>query len=155
MSRIFGVHIQKVRFIEIDRDWNSGGYVELDPIQNSFLKPFLIAVAPSLINTISACLLILIAPYFTEQMIKILIGWFIVSFILQSAPSRGDLSVALRSLFKYPRSSLTELGCLTLGLLAGLLIYRASLVTIGVELPPLLIAVFSLIAAALAYMVLT
>lgn len=155
MSRILGVHVRKVRWIEVDRNWNSGGCVLIDPIQNSFFKPFLIAFAPSLINTILACLLILIAPYLTEQWTELLVSWFIVSLILECAPSRSDLAVAVRPLAKYPKNSLKEIGCLALGILTGLFLYRISIVTIGVDLPPLLIAVFTLITTALTWTLLS
>jgi hypothetical protein len=154
MCRSLGVRVQKLRLLEVDKYWHLSGYVIPDPIQNSFFKPFLISVAPSVVNTILACLLILVAPYFTEPWIEILLSWLVASFILCCGPSRDDLAFALRPIIKYPRNTLKEFGYLTVGILTGLVLYRVSLMAIGVELPPFLVAICSLLAMIVANVVL-
>jgi hypothetical protein len=154
MCRVLGVRVQKLRLLQVDKYWHLGGYVIPNPIQNSFIKPFLIAVAPSVVNTILACLLILMSPYFTDPWIEILVSWFVVSLVLCCGPSRDDVVFALRPIAKYPRNTLKEFGFLAIGILTGLVLYRVSLMAIGTELPPFLVAIFSLLAMILAYIVL-
>jgi hypothetical protein len=155
MCRALGVRVQKLRLLEVDKHWHLKGYVIPDPIQNSFFKPFMIAVAPSMISTILACLLILVAPSFTEPWIEVLVSWLVASLILCCGPSRDDLVFAFRSITKYPKGTLKEFGYLAIGILAGLALSRLSFVATGVELQPSLVAVFSLIAVTLTYIVLS
>jgi hypothetical protein len=154
MCRALGVRVQKLQLLTVEKNWQLNGSVVPDQIQNSFFKPFLIATAPSLINTILACLLILIAPSFTEEWISILASWLVASLILGCGPSRSDLAFALRPITEYPKSTLKELGFLVIGILAGLMIYKISLLTIGVDLPPFMVAIFSFLTIVLACLVL-
>lgn len=153
LCRLAGVRVEKLHLLEVDKRWNARGYVSTEPIQNSFLKPFLIAVAPSFINTISACLLIFVFPCFTITWTRLLICWLAASLVLGCRPSSHDLATAFKSLVKYPRKSLGELGYLVIGIIFGLVLLRISPTIIGVDLPPLLAATFSLLAMILAYVI--
>jgi hypothetical protein len=64
LCRLTGVKVEEFNLLDVDNRWNVKGHLETEPIENSFLKPFLIAIAPSFINTILACLLIMVLPYF-------------------------------------------------------------------------------------------
>jgi hypothetical protein len=141
MCRLLGVKVRKVHLLRS---------VETGEIQNSFLKPFLVGIAPSLINTIFACLLILVAPYFSDGgWESLLFDWLVVSVILGCGPSRADLACAFRPIRKYPKSTLKELGFVAVGIICGLLLYRVCLLTTGVDLPPFIVAIFSSLTIAL------
>jgi len=154
MCRLVGVSVEKLSLLEIDRRWNVKGYVITEPIQNSFLKPFLIAVTPAFINTTLACLLILVFPYFTILWTRLLICWLVASLVLGCRPSLHHLAMAFKSPFKYPKSCLRELGYLGVGILFGLVLWRVSPPIIGMDLPPILAATFSLLAMIVAYAIL-
>jgi hypothetical protein len=49
---------------------------------------------------------------------------------------------------------LKELGYLVIGILAGLIIYKVCSLTIGVDLPPFIVAIFSFLTIVLVYIVL-
>jgi uncharacterized membrane protein YqjE len=140
MCRLLGVKVKKVHLLTS---------VEIEEVKNSFLKPFLVGIAPSLINTIFACLLILVAPYFSDGWAGLLLDWLVVSIILGCGPSRADLANALRPIVKYPRSTLKELLFVAIGILCGLSLYKVCLLTVGVDIPPLLVAIFSFITTAI------
>lgn len=144
MCRSLGVKVNKVHLLKFEKKRFTGS-IEAAEVQNTFLKPFLIAIAPSLINTIFVCLLILVAPFFAESWINLLLGWFAVALVLECGPSSADLAHALRPIVKYPRSTLRELGFLALGIVCGIVLYRVCLLTIGVDLPPLVVAIFSIL----------
>jgi hypothetical protein len=154
MCRALGVRVQKLQLLTVEKNWHLNGSVVPDQIQDSFLKPFLIATAPALINTILACLLILVAPPLTEIWTSFLVSWLVASLILGCGPSSDDLAFALRPITKYPKSTLKELGFLIIGILAGFALYRVCLLTTGVELPPFMVAIFSFLTIVLAYLVL-
>jgi hypothetical protein len=154
LCRLAGVKIEEFKLLEVDKRWNVKGHIDTEPIENSFLKPILVAVAPSFINTILACLLITVLPYFTITWTKLLIYWLVASLILGCRPSLHDLATAFKSLFKYPKNSLRELGYLGIGILFGLTLWRISPVLIGIDLPPILTATFSLLAMIVAYAIL-
>lgn len=151
MCKLVGVKVEKISLLEINKGGGLNGHVEVEPIENSFLKPFLIAVAPALINTTLACILILVLPYFTITWIIILVYWLIVSLVIGCRPSLPDLAVAFGYVVKYPKSFLRELSYLGIGIFFGLVLWKVSPAVIGIDLPPLLAATFSLIATITAY----
>jgi hypothetical protein len=154
MCKLLGVKVKKVSLLEIDKESGLNGYVQVESVQNSFLIPFLIAVAPALVNTILACALILLFPYFTTTWTKLLICWLVACLVFGCRPSLPDIAFAFRSIVKYPRSFLRELGCLGIGVLFGLVLWKTSPAMIGIDLSPLLATTFSLIAAITAYVIL-
>jgi hypothetical protein len=151
LCRLAGVRVEEFNLLDIDERWNVKGHLETELIENSFLKPFLIAIAPSFINTILACLLIIVLPYFRITWTKLLIYWLVASLILGCRPSPHGLATAFKSIFKYPKNSLRELSYLGIGFLFGLILWKVSPGIIGISLPPILIAAFSLLAIIVAY----
>jgi hypothetical protein len=154
MCKLVGANVERISLIEINRRGGFSGHVGIEPIQNSFVKPFLVAVAPALINTTLACVLILVYPYLTITWTKLLICWLVACLVLGCRPSFPDLAIALGSIAKYPRSFLREMSYLGIGILFGLVLWKTSPAIIGIELPPLLATAFSLLAIILAYVIL-
>jgi hypothetical protein len=154
LCRLAGVRVEDFNLLDVDMRWNIKGHLETEPIENSFLKPFLIAITPSFINTILACVLIMVLPYFRTTWTKLLIYWLVASLILGCRPSLHGLATAFKSIFKYPKNCLRELGCLGIGFLFGLILWKVSPGIIGISLPPMLIATFSLLAIIVAYAIL-
>jgi uncharacterized membrane protein AbrB (regulator of aidB expression) len=148
MCRILRVKVLRVKLLTFTKH-TVEGHVDYYPVENSFLKPFLIAAAPWFINTIFVCLLILVAPFFVGEWMSLLLGWLIVSIILSSGPSREDLANAVRPIVRYPRTTMRELGFVALGVVCGIVFYRVCLLTIGVNLPPLVVGIFSILVVAI------
>lgn len=149
MCKALKVRVEKVQLLWVDKHLNIGGSVTPEPIQDSFFKPLLIALAPPLINTTLVCLLIVISPTSTIQWVNIVLCWFVASLVLCCAPSGRDLSNAISPVLKCPRITLKELGFLFAGVLTGLVMYRVCLLVTGVDLPPFIVAAFSLLIIAL------
>jgi hypothetical protein len=152
--RLMRVKINKVRLLEFDEFWNPSGHVEVELSEGSFLKPLIIGVAPALLNTALACLLIISYPLLLEPWMEILVIWLTISLILSCRPSLADLGFAFKALVKYPRQSLREFLCLATGLLSGIVLYEVSPTIIGMELPPSLVAAFSMITIILIHILL-
>ena len=148
MCRSLGVRVQKVQLLIFTKA-GMEGHVYPYPIRNSFLKPLLIAIAPSIINTGFACMLIMIAPLFVEEWVSLLLSWLVVSVVLMCGPSREDLAFAFKSITRYPGRTLKELGFVAIGVVCGLCLYSTCLQTVGVALPPFIVATFSILTIAI------
>jgi hypothetical protein len=64
------------------------------------------------------------------------------------------LSVAFKSLAKYPKHSLKEFKYLGVGIVSGAIIHRIPPAIIGMELPLSLVAAFSMVTMILVYVLL-
>ncbi|WXG45115.1 MAG: hypothetical protein WED05_00005 [Candidatus Atabeyarchaeum deiterrae] len=104
MCKVVGINVERIRLLEVDKYWNMGGYVITEPIEDSFFKPLFIAFAPTLVNTVLACLLIALSPATAPFWFIVLTSWLAASFVLGCRPSLRDVAIALSSIVKYPRS---------------------------------------------------
>jgi hypothetical protein len=115
-----GVPVYKTRYFRLG---NPAGYVLHGPV-DSYVKAFLIAIAPFLVNTAVAIILFVVAVIIPLGLIALLLYWLGISIAMHSFPSSQDAD----SLWQYSkrnwwRNPLALFGFPVIGLikLAGML----------------------------------